>query len=62
MGLTEENKVMVGARIDPFVKELAEKIADSQGISLSEYIRKLIVEDLDKRTFFTTKVKEGLKK
>lgn len=62
MGTTEENKIMIGARIDSNVKELAEKIANSQGISLSEYIRKLIVEDLDKRTFFTTKVKEDLQK
>jgi len=35
-------------------------MAKAQGTSLSSYLRGLILTDLDKRTFFTDKVKEEL--
>ena len=51
-------KVMVWAYIDVNVRELVEKLVESKGISISEYIRQLVIEDLDKRSIFTTKLKE----
>ena len=53
-------KVMVWAYVDANVRELVEKLVESKGISISEYIRQLVIEDLDKRSIFTTKLKEIL--
>ena len=53
------HKVTVWSRIDEPVKEYAIKLAEKKGITLSEYIRQLIIEDLDKRTVFTTMLKES---
>jgi len=53
-------KVMVWAYVDVNVRELVEKLVESKGISISEYIRQLVIEDLDKRSIFTTKLKEIL--
>lgn len=51
---------MIWSRVDQDVKDLAEKLADAQGLTLSEYIRNLITQDLDKRTVFTDKLKAEL--
>ena len=52
-------KTMVGVYLKPEVKDMVEKLATMQGKRLSEYIRGLVVDDLDKRSIFTTKLKEG---
>ena len=44
----------VGADIDKSVRKLAE----AMGISISEYVRRLILEDLDSRNLFETKRRE----
>ena len=51
---------MIWSRVDQDVKTLAERVAEAQGITISEYIRMLITNDLDRRTFFTDKVKEEM--
>jgi len=56
-----KKSVMVWAWVDREIRELVEKIAESKGISISEYVRKLIIEDLDKRSVFTDKLKEAVK-
>ena len=48
--------------VTPEIKDLVNKLAEAQGLSISEYIRSLITADLDKRTFFTTQVKEEIAK
>ena len=53
-------KNMVYSWVSGDVKELMEKIAKSMGITVSEYIRRLILEDLDKRNVFTTKLKREI--
>jgi hypothetical protein len=50
---------MLWARVDVEVRGLVEKLAKAKGISLSEYVRSLILEDLDRRTVFTTILKEA---
>jgi len=55
-------KSMLWCRVDNPVRELVETLAKTKGISISEYVRNLVLEDLDKRSFFTTKIKEGLGK
>ena len=52
--------VLVGAWVTPDIKELIEKMSEVQGTSISEYVRQLIIADLDKRTFFTNQVKKEL--
>jgi len=56
-----KKSVMVWAWVDREIRELVEKIAESKGISISEYVRQLVIEDLDKRSIFTTKLKEAVK-
>ena len=56
-----KKSVMVWAWVDKEIRDLVEKIAKSKGISISEYVRQLIIEDLDKRSIFTDKLKEAVK-
>ena len=54
-----KKNVMVWAWVDKEIRELVEKIAQSQGISISEYVRQLVIQDLDRRSIFTSRLKEG---
>ena len=54
-------KKCLAAWVDPEIKYAADKLAKIQGVSSSEYIRNLILHDLDKRTIFTEALKEELK-
>jgi len=51
-------KVMVWAWVDMDIREVVERLAKSMGVSISEYVRNLILEDLDKRSVFTTLLKQ----
>jgi len=53
------SKTMLWARVDTDIRDMVKKLAAAKGISMSEYVRSLIIEDLDKRTVFTTALKEG---
>lgn len=48
------------ARVDLNLRHLAKKMAETQGITVSEYIRQLVIADLDRRSVFTTKLKQDL--
>ena len=50
-------KTTLWARVDMGVRDIVVKLAEAKGISLSEYVRGLILDDLDKRTIFTTMLK-----
>ena len=50
---------LLGAWVSPEVKDLVIQLAKVKGVSLSEYVRQLILDDLDSRTFFTDQVKNG---
>jgi len=52
---------MLWCRVDVEIKELVEKLAKTKGITISEYVRNLVLEDLDKRSIFTTIIKEAVK-
>lgn len=52
--------VVVWSRVSKEVRRLAEEVAKSKGISFSEYIRSLVLGDLDRRGIFTNKLKENL--
>ncbi len=49
---------MLWCRVDNPVRELVESMARTKGVSVSEYVRNLVLEDLDRRSFFTSRVKE----
>jgi len=51
-------KAMLWCRVDVEVKELVEKLAKAKGITISEYLRNLVLEDLDKRSVFTSILKQ----
>ena len=58
--MASNRKITIWGKVDPEIKALVDKIAEAQGITISEYVRMLITADLDKRTFFTDKVKEEI--
>jgi antitoxin component of RelBE/YafQ-DinJ toxin-antitoxin module len=53
-----ESKTVLSACVDKSIYACVKKIADSMGISLSEYVRRLIINDLDRRTVFTSALKQ----
>jgi len=59
--MASDRKITIWGKVDPEIKDLVDKIAEAQGITVSEYVRMLITADLDSRTFFTTKVKAELR-
>ena len=50
----------LGAWLDPEIKCHVNRLASLKGVSLSEYLRNLILEDLDKRSIFTSAFKEAV--
>ena len=50
-----KKSVMIWAWVSKEIRELAEEVAESQGISISEYIRQLVLQDLDRRYIFPIK-------
>jgi len=55
----KKKTVMVWAYVNQEIRRLVENIAGSKGISISEYIRQLVIQDLDRRSVFTTMLKES---
>lgn len=45
------------ARVDVEVARLAEKLAEVKGEGISEYLRQLIIRDLDSRGVFTARLR-----
>jgi hypothetical protein len=56
----ESNKVVMWTTVDSEVKNLVLRLIFSKGICLSEYLRELVPEDLDKRSLITDRVKHEL--
>ena len=57
-----EKRIVIQTKITLNISKLSEKIANAQGITLSEYLRNLIIQDIDRRTIITTAVKEEIAK
>jgi len=55
MGVEERDKVLVWAYIGADIREMV-KVAD--GVSIPEYVRKLILEDLDPSSLITSTIKD----
>ena len=58
--MIEMSKTMLWARVDFDIRDMVKKLASAKGISMSEYVRSLVIEDLDKRTVFTSALKEAI--
>ena len=54
-------KMYVGAWVETTLVDIVKMLAETQGVSQSEYLRQLIIQDLDKRTVFTTQLKKDIK-
>ncbi len=48
---------IIGTRVSKEIRKTIDRLAMTKGISISEYVRQLIISDLDKRSVFTTKLK-----
>jgi hypothetical protein len=60
--MTKRDYSMIWAYVDNPIKEAVLTLAKAKGVSISEYVRSLVLEDLDKRTFFTTILKNNTNK
>ena len=53
-------KMYVGAWVETTLVDIVKMLSETQGVSQSEYLRQLIIQDLDKRTVFTTQLKKDI--
>ena len=58
--LTKNKEYVLGTRLTEAIQNLVLEIASIQGLKPSEYMRNLILEDLERRSLITTKI-ENLK-
>jgi antitoxin component of RelBE/YafQ-DinJ toxin-antitoxin module len=52
---------MLWARVDGRVADAVRQIAGLMGISISEYVRRLVLADLDARSVFNTQLRGDAK-
>ena len=50
--------IVVGTRLAPTIKDLLRKVAEVQGISESEYIRQLVLRELQRLSLISTKIEK----
>ena len=50
---------IIWSRVSPEVQRTMIELAESQGITISEYVRQLIIKDLDERSVFTSQLKQA---
>jgi len=56
--------VCVGTKVTPHIRELLQKVCEIQGLSESEFLRQLIIQELTRLSLITTqieKIKEEMK-
>jgi len=51
---------VVYGKVEPEIKEIVKQLARKMGLTVSEYVRNLVLEDLDKRSVFTTQLKQEI--
>lgn len=54
------SKKMLWTRVNGNVRAVVEKLVEKQGTTISEYIRRLVINDLDGRSVFTSALKNEL--
>ncbi len=52
---------MLWARVDASIAKAVRQLSDAKGISVSEYMRQLVIADLDSRSVFNTRLTENHK-
>jgi hypothetical protein len=57
----ERKYEMVWAYVDEPIKQAISTLAKAKGVSISEYVRSLILEDLDRRNFFKSTLSQDQK-
>jgi predicted RecB family endonuclease len=55
-----QRKQAIATRVSPYVNQSVRKLAKGLGISISEYLRKLILQDLDSRKMFQDELKKAV--
>lgn len=50
----------IWSRVSPEIRKMMRRLAESQGLSVSEYVRQLIIKDLDRRSVFTSQLKQNV--
>lgn len=50
-------RVLIWATVEPSIRDLVERLTGSKGVTISEYVRELVLSDLVQRSVFTSKLK-----
>jgi len=56
----QPKRTLLWTTVDPQVKAHVQTLISVKGVSLSEYLRQLVLSDLDRRTVITTVFKQQL--
>lgn len=54
-----QRKPILATRVSPYVNQSVRRLTRGLGISISEYLRKLILQDLESRKLFQDELKEA---
>ncbi len=55
---SEQDKVQVATRLEVEIRDLAVQVARAKGIDFSEYLRALIISDLDNRHLLDARLRQ----
>ena len=47
---------IIGFRVSEDLRRILDKISQEMGLTVSEYMRKLVLDDLERRSIITTKI------
>jgi len=53
-------KPILATRVSPYINQSVRRLTKGLGISISEYLRKLILQDLDSRKMFEDELKKAV--
>jgi len=62
LGLLMDKMIFKGVRLPKNILNLVESLLELNGLTFSEYVRGLILQDLDRRSVFTTRLKEAIER
>jgi methylaspartate ammonia-lyase len=57
-----DKMIFKGVRLPKNILNLVESLLELNGLTFSEYVRNLILQDLDKRSVFSTQLKTKLER
>ena len=58
--MTTYRKPAIATRVSPAVNKAVRQLTNALGLTISEYLRKLILDDLESKGMFNAQIKESI--